>query len=147
MAEEVTREVKKEKRKSKHTGAKVASGAVIAALLLGGGGYFGLGIGNPNGGLLPEQTQEAQNSGSDEKEEATTAETESETEEGVLTISVKESQILYQGKEVSLTELETALLKDYQDGSEIKLSDDHAIKATYDEVTALLTRLNLPYSE
>ena len=146
MADEVTREVKKE-RKNKHTGAKAAGGVLIAALLLGGGGYFGLGIGNPNGGLLPNQTQEAENSGSAEKEAEEVTDEKTEQEEKVLKISVKESTILYQGKEVSLSELETALLKDYKEGSTITLTDDHAIKASYDEVTALLSKLDLPYSE
>ena len=144
MAEEVTKE---KKSKNKHTGAKAAGGVLIAALLLGGGGYFGLGIGNPNGGLLPNQTQEAEDSGSVEKEAEEVTEQKTEQEEKVLKISVKESTILYQGKEVSLSELETVLLKDYKEGSTITLTDDHAIKASYDEVTALLSKLDLPYSE
>ena len=139
------------KKKSSHTGSKVAGAAVILALL-GGGGYFGLGIGNPNGGLLPnnQPTQQQQETAAPTQEETTppTTEeptTEAPTEESVLTITVKESEILYQGKAVTLAALETALLSDFKDGKSIKLVDEKAIKSVYDEVESLLGKLNLPF--
>ena len=43
-----------------------------------------------------------------------------------------------------LAELEQALLKDFKAGHKAELTDDHAIKAVYDEVTALLNKLQIP---
>ncbi|MBQ7146381.1 MAG: hypothetical protein IJR95_06410 [Lachnospiraceae bacterium] len=142
-----------ENRKSAHVGRKAAGTAVILALLAGGG-YFGFGVGNPNGGWLtpsnPGITQEAppQTTAVPATTLApvqTTAQVESTTaDDGILRITVKESGILYRGQSVSLAELEQALLKDYKAGDKAELTDDHAIKAVYDEVTALLNKLQIP---
>ena len=141
-----------ENKKSAHVGRKAAGTAVILALLAGGG-YFGLGVGNPNGGWLspstPGVTQEApQTTNAPATTQApvqTTAPVESTTaEDGILRITVKESGILYRGQSVSLAELEQALLKDYKAGHRAELTDDHAIKSVYDEVTALLNKLQIP---
>ena len=137
-----------EKKKS-NTGKKAAGTALILALLAGGA-HFGLGIGNPGGGFL-NPVQATTQASADATQEATTAPTQTSTEatqpateEGILGITVQESQILYQGSPVSLAELEQALLRDYKEGLKIRLTDDHAIKSAYDEVAALLTRLQLP---
>ena len=46
-----------------------------------------------------------------------------------------------------MAQLEENLLKDYKaDSSTVELLDDHAIKAAYDEVSALLQRLSIPYN-
>lgn len=69
-------------------------------------------------------------------------------DDGVLTVTVREDKLLYEGREVNLAELEESLLKDYvAETSTVELQDDHAIKAAYDEVKALLERLSIPYSE
>ena len=138
-------------KKSAHTGRKAAGTVAILALLMGGG-YFGLGVGNPQGGWLnpaPAVTQESpQTTGAPATTQApvqTTAPVESTTaDDGILRITVKESGILYRGQSMSLAELEQALLQDYKEGYKVKLTDDHAIKSVYDEVTALLGRLQLP---
>ena len=143
---------REEEKKNNHTGKKVAGAAVILALL-GGGGYFGLGLGNPNGGLLPntQPTQAQQVTQAQTQEETvppTTAEvTKAPTESSVLTITVKESEILYQGKAVSLAELETAILSDFKDGKTVKLVDEKAIESVYGDVSALLNKLNIPFEK
>ena len=139
---------KKDAKKKSHTGSKVVGAAVLLALL-GGGGYFGLGIGNPNGGALPiNQPTAAETTVAREQEaqapappETTVEVTEEATE---LIITVKGTEILYQGKTVTLTELETALLSDYKSGKTVKLVDDKAIESVYSDVSALLTKLNIP---
>ena len=135
--------------KKKKGGGGAAVGIVALLALLGGGGYFGLGVGNPNGGLLPvnQTTQAPQPAVTTEApKEVTTEAPESTTEDSVLSIIVKESGILYEGRSVTLTELEKALLSDFANGKEVQLSDDHAKKADYDAVETLLKQLTIPFT-
>ena len=164
---------KRNSKKSRHTGGKVTIGAAILALLLAGG-HFGLGIGREGGGLLTGQALETAGNTAAETVE-TVGKTAAETvekvgekaaeavetvqekmdeagtgsqDDGVLTITVQEDKLLYEGQEVDLAQLEECLLKDYKaDATQVELKDDHAIKAAYDETTALLQKLNIPYTE
>ncbi len=134
-----------ETKRSRHTGAKVTvTAAAILALLAGG--HFGLGIGRggEGAGLLPGQQAPAQNTVETAAEPAEEAETGKD--DGVLAVTVQEDGILYEGKAVSLSELEAALLSDYTGEKTVTLTDDHAIKSAYDEVTALLDKLSIPYT-
>ena len=147
-------------KRNRHTGGKVTAGAVVLALLLAGG-HFGLGIGREGGGLLTgEALETAKETVTEtaeqvqEKAEETVETIQEKVEEaiapqddGVLTVTVKEDKLLYEGSEVTLAQLEESLLKDYKgDATAVELRDDHAIKAAYDEVTALLQKLNIPFS-
>ena len=158
-------------KRNRHTGGKVTAGAVILALLLAGG-HFGLGIGRDGGGLLTgEALETAKESASQAVESAkeTVTETAQKAEEkaaevvetvqekveeaaapqddGVLTVTVREDKLLYEGEEVTLAQLEENLLRDYKAGdTTVELRDDHAIKAAYDEVTALLQKLSIPFT-
>ena len=150
---------KRNVKRNRHTGGKVTAGAVVLALLLAGG-HFGLGIGREGGGLLTgealqtatqtvtENAQAAKEAAVETAEKVSEAVTEAVTkDDGVLTITVKEDKLLYEGKEVTLAQLEENLLKDYKAGTNtVELKDDHAIKAAYDEVTALLQKLNIPFT-
>ena len=150
----------KRSQRNRHTGGKVTAGAVILALLLAGG-HFGLGIGREGGGLLTgEALETAKETVTEtaeqvqEKAEETVETIQEKVEEvaasqddGVLTVTVKEDKLLYEGSEVTLAQLEESLLKDYRgDATAVELRDDHAIKAAYDEVTALLQKLNIPFT-
>ena len=154
---------KQRSKRSKHTGGKVAGGAVVLALLLAGG-HFGLGIGREGGGLLNQESVDAAAQTVSEtiqgltQSDAQTAEpvqgtvTEvvvpSPEDDGVLTITVQEDRLLYEGREVTISGLEESLLRDYIAGTTpVELKDDHAIKAAYDEVNALLQKLNIPFTE
>ena len=151
---------KRNVKRNRHTGGKVTAGAVVLALLLAGG-HFGLGIGREGGGLLTgealqtatqtvtENAQAAKEAAVETAEKVSEAVTEAVTkDDGVLTITVKEDKLLYEGKEVTLAQLEENLLKDYKAGTNtVELKDDHAIKAAYDEVNALLQKLNIPYTQ
>ena len=155
-------------KRNRHTGGKVTAGAVILALLLAGG-HFGLGIGRGGGGLLTGEAMEsAKESASqaventkeavtetDRKTEEKTGETAQEKveegtapqDDGVLTITVQEDKLLYEGQETDMTQLEESLLRDYKgETTTVELRDDHAIKAAYDEVTALLQKLSIPFT-
>ena len=162
---------KRSSKRNRHTGGKVTAGAVILALLLAGG-HFGLGIGRDGGGLLTgEALETAKESASQAVESAkeTVTETAQKAEEkaaevaetvqekveeaaapqddGVLTVTVREDKLLYEGEEVTLAQLEENLLRDYKAGdTTVELRDDHAIKAAYDEVTALLQKLSIPFT-
>ena len=162
---------KRSSQRNRHTGGKVAGGALILALLLAGG-HFGLGIGREGGGLLTGQALEtAQETLSETAEKAqekaaeaveTVQEKAQETvetvqekveeavspqDDGVLTVTVREDKLLYEGEEVTLAQLEENLLRDYKgDDTTVELKDDHAIKAAYDEAAALLQKLNIPFS-
>ena len=63
--------------------------------------------------------------------------------DSILSIEIKEDKIYYEGQEVTLQQLEENLLRDYKEGLTVSVTDDHAIKGTYDEVEALLTKLAL----
>ena len=125
----------------RNTAAGVGAVALLAMLL---GGRFGLGMGGNGGeGLLPAQ---------DSAPEPVQAETETEEvvqepDDGVLTITVREDGLDYEGKSVSISELEAALLSEYKEGASVELVDDHAVKASYDEVCALLQQLSIEYTE
>ena len=151
---------KRSPKRNRHTGGKVTAGAVILALLLAGG-HFGLGIGREGGGLLTGQALETAQEKAAEtveqvQEKAQEAvetvqekvqEVAAPQDDGVLTVTVKEDKLLYEGSEVTLAQLEESLLKDYRgDATAVELRDDHAIKAAYDEVTALLQKLNIPFT-
>ena len=127
---------KRSSKRNRHTGGKVTAGAVILALLLAGG-HFGLGIGRDGGGLLTgEALETAKESASQAVESAkeTVTETAQKAEEkaaevvetvqekveeaaapqddGVLTVTVREDKLLYEGEEVTLAQLEENLLRD-----------------------------------
>lgn len=151
---------KRSSQRNRHTGGKVAGGALILALLLAGG-HFGLGIGREGGGLLTGQALEtAQEKAAEtveqvqEKAQETVETVQEKVEEavspqddGVLTVTVREDKLLYEGEEVTLAQLEENLIRDYKgDDTTVELKDDHAIKAAYDEATALLQKLNIPFS-
>ena len=152
-------EENKRSQRNRHTGGKVTAGAVILALLLAGG-HFGLGIGREGGGLLTgEALETAKETVTEtaeqvqEKAEETVETIQEKVEEaiaprddGVLTVTVQEDKLLYEGQEVTLAQLEENLLKDYRAETAVELKDDHAIKAAYDEVTALLQKLNIPFT-
>ena len=53
----------------------------------------------------------------------------------------------YETLRTELLAVEQRLLADYREGSEVTLTDDHAIKAAYDEVTALLQRHGIVLGE
>ena len=162
---------KRSSKRSRRTGGKVVGGAAVLALLLAGG-QCGLGIGREGGGLLTREnidtvtqvmTETFQNVVSTAAPTAApTAEPTAEPtqqpvteivvpqpqDDGVLTITVQEDRLLYEGQAVTLAQLEQFLLNDYKaDAFTVELKDDHAIKAAYDEVTALLQRLNIPFTQ
>lgn len=162
---------KRSTKRNRHTGSKaVIGGALLLALLAGG--HFGLGIGRAGGGLLTGQAMEtAQGTVTETAEKAQEAaaeaveqvqETAQETveqvqetveavaapqDDGVLTVTVREDKLFYEEEEVTLAQLEEDLLRDYKAGdTTVELRDDHAIKAAYDEATALLQKLNIPFT-
>ncbi len=132
-----------EKKRSK-TGRRVTTAAAAAALLL----LAGNGVRSGGWGLLPgdgssllpekEQTQAVETV---EAEEPAAAE-----DDGVLTVSVHESQITFEGENVTPEELEEALLRAYSEGMDVVLVDDGAIKADYDAAAAILDKLEIPYA-
>ncbi len=137
---------KERSNQRRHTGAKVTAAAAVVIALLAGGRY-GLGIGRGEGGALLPNQQGPQAAPQETAVQETAAPTEeAAADESVLAVTVRESELLYNGASVSLAELEAALLADYKDGKTVTLTDDHAIKASFDEAAALLDRLSIPYT-
>lgn len=158
----------KKNKKEKHTGRNITVG-VLAVILLSLAGWFGLGGGNGfgtggsgqtgNAGAVPglvdtgsTGNEAAQPSGNEEQTqpEAQPAENPEETgneAEAQLTVAVSEDKITVGGNDVAVEELESALRDAYDGTVPVVLSDDHAIKATYDAVKAALEKLDIPYSE
>ena len=140
----------KQNKKKKGGGAKTVGIVALLAALFGGGGYFGLGIGNPNGGALPVNlpgtTAAPPAITTEAPKEVTTEAPETTTEDSILSIVVKESGLEYEGRTVTLAELEKALLSDYKNGKEVELTDDHGKEADFRAVETLLKQLNIPYN-
>ena len=124
-------------KKNKHTGAKVTAAAAVLLAALAGGSF-----GISRGGFHFADSQYA----GTVMQPSETVEKASAQDESILTITVQNSEILYRGEAVTLSQLEALLLSDYTEDKQIILQDDHAIKATFDEVSALLAKLSLPYT-
>ncbi|MDO5445511.1 MAG: hypothetical protein Q4F31_07815 [Eubacteriales bacterium] len=160
---------KESKRNSRRSGGKVASGIVVlgAAGLLysrfipgAGTGLLpgeGSSIAQPDAPqqtmaaetILPEEiiieaepesdeTQDnaVNNSGIEEQEYDYSA-------DNILSIEVVEDKIYYEGEEITAADLEQRLLSDVREGMSVSLTDNHAIKGTFDEVKAILSKLSL----
>ena len=134
-----------ERNKKRGHGVRNTAIAGAALLLLLGGGRYGLGIGRGGGeGVLPQEGDSVlPETAQTETGEATAAPEEAPGDDGVLEITVREDKLYYEGEAVDLTALRDALLRDYAEGVKVKLTDDHAIKSAYDEVSALLTSLGI----
>ena len=134
-----------ERNNKRGHGVRNTAIAGAALLLLLGGGRYGLGIGRGGGeGVLPQEGDSVlPETAQTETVEATAAPEEAPGDDGVLEITVREDKLYYEGKAVDLTALRDALLRDYAEGVKVKLTDDHAIKSAYAEVSALLTSLGI----
>ena len=139
---------------NKGTGVAVVGVAAVAFFLLGrntgSGGGWGFLPGNGNS-ILPnsEQSQVEEVVGSNQTQAVETVEAEEPAaaeDDGVLTVSVQESQIIFEGRAVTPEELEEALLRAYGEGKTVELVDNGAIKADYDSAAAILDKLNIPYA-
>ena len=104
----------------------------------------------PTTDISTEQTGETDGEKTEELPSAEYAEQETDTNEetdygadSILSIEVIGEKILYEGAEVTVQELEERLLSEYTNEKSVSLTDDHAIKGTYDEVEAVLTKLSL----
>ena len=129
-----------QRNKKRHAGAKATAATAILLAALAGGSY-----GFRHSGLNIPGVQNNDKKGSP-VQESTVTEQASVQDDGTLIVTVRNADILYRGSEVSLSQLETLLLSDYTAEKQIILQDDHAIKATFDEVTALLAKLSMPYT-
>ena len=133
-----------QEERRRHGGRTATIAAAAAVLLLAGGGMRSNGF-----GLLPEKGDSVL------PEEGTTTvqevvdrrdpQPETEADDYVLTVTVREDKLLFQGEEVSPEELEEALLRSYSTEKQVELVDDGAIKASYDTAAAILERLEIPY--
>ncbi len=133
--------------KKGHPVRNTAIAAALVAMLIGGG-RLGAGLGKSVGeSMFLNQGKEPENTGTAQTEtvqqEQPSPETAETPDDGVLEIVVREDAVLYEGEQTDLAGLEAALLRDYADGVRVTLTDDHAIKAAYDEVAALLSTLGI----
>lgn len=133
----------KEKKKGGN-GGKIAGAALILALL-GSGGYFGLGIGNPSGGMIPGFNTPPETTAA--VKETTVAATADPEAEKTIRITVKEDKLLYNGKEMDIKAIQETILKDYGQEKKVVLVDDHGVKAVYDSLTTMLNQLNIPFNK
>lgn len=129
-----------QRKKKRHAGAKATAATAVLLAALAGGSY-----GFRHSGLNIPGVQNNDKKSSSVQEESIPEQAPVQ-DEGTLTVTVRNSDILYRGSEVTLTQLETLLVADYTAEKQIILQDDHAIKATFDEVTALLAKLSMPYT-
>ena len=142
--------------KKRHTARNATIGGAAALLLLLGG-MFGLGKGfglGPGASVLPNESsgdaskaeQAVVETAAPETEQITAAPTAEAEAEQPIVISVQESRILIDGKEITLDSLEETLKSAVTDGRPVRLDDDHAIKAAYDTVVTVLQKLDIPFT-
>lgn len=143
-----------EKKKKKHTGRNVTIG-VAAALLLSLGGWLGFGNGGGFGipGFTPGGSEANSGTGTQTVEPApqTVApepdkEDQQMADDSIMSIVVAENTVTVNGTEVEAAGLEDFLRENYSDGVSVSLKDNGAIKATYDEVAAVLAKLDITFS-
>jgi hypothetical protein len=133
-----------QEEKRRHGGRTATVAAAAAVLLLAGGGMRSNGFGllpNEGDSVLPEEGTTTVQEVVDRRD----VQPEAEAEDYVLTVTVREDKLLFQGEEVSPEELEEALLRSYSTEKQVELVDDGAIKASYDTAAAILERLEIPY--
>ena len=133
------------------------------ALQEGLGLTAGQGDGTSSAIVQEDSAQQGSNSSStaDSESSAVIGENPSKTDEtkekeDSVVITVKESAIYVNGQEMDAKKLEEYLSATFITGSSaaenaknlsVVVKDEKAIKASYDEVIALLTKLDIPYSE
>ena len=133
-----------QEEKKRHGGRTATIAAAAAALLLAGGGMRSNGFGllpNEGDSVLPEEGTTTVQEVVDRRD----PQPEAQAEDYVLTVTVREDKLLFEGEEVSPEELEEALLRGYSTEKQVELVDDGAIKASYDTAAAILERLEIPY--
>jgi hypothetical protein len=150
-------------KKKRHRARNTVLGAAVLAVLawlaahfggLGLGDGFGLG-GTGDGQQVQataEQTDESQTEPVSDAEDTTqtsnTEEPETEQELTEIAIRIFEEEICVGAASYENADaLKTYILSVYEDGIAISLKDDHAVKATYDEVKQMLEELGYPYTE
>lgn len=126
-------------KEKKHRGRYVAAGIIIA-MLLGGLGYgFGSGFLGVSGagGTAPANSPAA----------SLQTATPEPAKDLKYNITVSESDIEYQGQDITLNDLRERLLEDYSGAEVYELCDNHALKSVYDSVKSLLEDIGVPYME
>lgn len=152
-------EEEKKTRSKPRKGHPVRNAAIggTAGLLLLIGGCFGLGKGmglgpaaglyvNENTGEAPKAEQAIVETVAPEPVQETAVPTAEPEEVQPIIISVHESKILIDGKEITLDTLEETLKDVVTDGRPVRLEDDHGIKAAYDTVVTILQKLDIPFT-
>ena len=133
-----------QEEKKRHSGRTLTVAAAAAVLLLAGGGMRSNGFGllpNEGDSVLPEEGTTTVQEVVDRRD----PQPETEADDYVLTVTVREDKLFFEGEEVSSEELEEALLRAYSTEKQVELVDDSAIKADYDTAAAILERLEIPY--
>ena len=128
------------KKRNHHTGAKVTAATAVLLAALAGGSF-----GFRHGGWNIPGIQNNEKKGFSVEEKSVAEQAPSQNDD-LMTITVRNSSFFYQGNEVTLSELESLLLSNYTAEKQIILQDDHAIKSAFDELTALLAKLSMPYT-
>jgi hypothetical protein len=121
----------------------VCAAALFGGLGLGAGLGFGGGgfTGSPSSGQAGEETRGAKGTADLAAPEITP------DLSTYFVVEVNEEEIVFRGQTHSLASLRDALLEAYNEGEVYELWDNHAIKADYDAVKALLEELFIEYIE
>lgn len=131
----------------KKSGGKIAAGAgvvaVAAALLfLGPGMGLGKGSGQGEGTNPPVSTTAPQNV----TDPTTVPQTTADAVKVIVSVSVVESDYFYQNQKYTLDDLVT-LLTGMEEGYIVQITDSNASLNAYNNLTAKLTQLSIPYTE
>lgn len=134
----------------KKSGGKLVAGAGVAAiaaalLFLGPGMGLGLGQGSGQGeGTKPPVSTTAPQNVTDPT--ATVPQTTADSVKVIVSVSVVESDYFYQNQKYTLDDL-VALLSGMEEGYIVQITDSNASLNAYNNLTAKLTQLSIPYTE
>ena len=123
---------------------------MLLLALLGGGAGYGYG----QGWFDKDDKSSKSGSADEDDKDGQTTEAQAATEavdpaaDGKIVITVSDGKISADGKECKdAAELKEYILSVNKDGTAYELVDDHAIKATYDEVKEVLSGLKYEFTE
>ncbi|OQB25671.1 MAG: hypothetical protein BWY11_00248 [Firmicutes bacterium ADurb.Bin182] len=133
---------KEPRRKKRKIKGKLILTGIAAALFLG----FGLGMGG-GGGLFKKPDTSRTNGQIPVSPAAFITPGDASDLQAGYTIEINENSIIYRGLEYSCPGLKEKLLAEYNQDQVYELWDNHAIKADYDAVKAMLEEISIPYTE
>lgn len=134
------------KKKERHPIRNTCLVLIILALL-GGGGFGAWRYGGFEWGYQEEKETTAQVETTEQNTEETTAETETWVEDVISLIVSGDTVVIRDKSFTESKEIKDYVMSIYQDGYDVELVDNKALKKTYDIAKSVLDDLGYSYTE